>query len=83
MKKFSEKDIKKYVKTITVYTLPSGFIIEADKGEEVTDFYIYHRDYGVKMLMFGLCNYDASEQEEILYANAPRYMDIYKDEYMD
>jgi len=35
------------------------------------------------MLMFGLCNYDASEQEEILYANAPRYMDIYKDEYMD
>lgn len=65
-------DKNKYVKTITAYTLPSGFIIEADKGEEVTDFYIYHRDYGVKMLMFGLCNYDASEQEEILYANAPR-----------
>ena len=78
-----ENGRNKYVKTITVYTLPSGFIIEADKGEEVTDFYIYHRDYGVKMLMFGLCNYDASEQEEILYANAPRYMDIYKDEYMD
>ena len=83
MKKFSENDIKKYVRTITVYTLPSGFIIEADKGEEVTDFYIYHRDYGVKMLMFGLCNYDMDEQEDILYANALRYMDIYKDEYMN
>ena len=35
-------DKNKYVKTITAYTLPSGFIIEADKGEEVTDFYIYH-----------------------------------------
>ena len=83
MKNFSESDTKKDVKSITVYTLPNGYIIEADKGEEITDFYIYHKDYGVKMLMFGLCNYDASEQEEILYANAPRYMDIYKDEYMD
>ena len=34
------------------------------------------------MLMFGLCNYDMDEQEDILYANALRYMDIYKDEYM-
>ena len=38
MKKFSEKDIKKYVKTITAYTLPYGFILEADQSEEVTDF---------------------------------------------
>ena len=83
MKKFSKNDINKYVKTITAYTLPYGFIIEANKGEEVTDFYIYHKDYGVKMLMFGLCNYDTSEQEEILYTSASRYMDIYKDEYMD
>lgn len=82
MKNFSESDIKKDVKSITVYTLPNGYIIEADKGEEITDFYIYHKDYGVKMLMFGLCNYDMDEQEDILYANALRYMDIYKDEYM-
>ena len=33
--------------------------------------------------MFGLCNYDMDEQEDILYANALRYMDMYKDEYMD
>ena len=52
MKNFSESDIKKDVKSITVYTLPNGYIIEADKGEEITDFYIYHKDYGVKMLMF-------------------------------
>ena len=50
MKKFSENDIKKYVRTITAYTLPYGFIIEADQSEEVTDFYIYHKDYGIKML---------------------------------
>ena len=83
MKNFSESDIKKDVKSITVYTLPNGYIIEADKGEEITDFYIYHKDDGVKMLMFGLCNYDMDEQEDILCANALRYMDIYKDEYMD
>ncbi|MBR4022743.1 MAG: hypothetical protein IKI94_09200 [Ruminococcus sp.] len=83
MKIFSKNNINKYVKTITVYTLPSGFIIEADKCEEVTDFYIYHKDYGIKMLMFGLCNDDTAEQEEILYVNAPQYMDIYKDKYMD
>ena len=83
MKNFSESDIKKDVKSITVYTLPNGYIIEADKGEEITDFYIYHKDYGVKMLMFGLCNYDPAEQEDILYTSASRYMDIYKDEYMD
>ena len=83
MKNFSESDIKKDVKSITVYTLPNGYIIEADKGEEITDFYIYHKDYGVKMLMFGLCNYDPAELEDILYTSASRYMDIYKDEYMD
>ena len=55
--------------------IPNGFIIEADQGEEITDFYIYHKDYGIKMLMFGLCNYDAAEQEEILYTNAIRYVD--------
>ena len=82
---FNKDTIKEHLEEVAFLNkgLEINFIIEADKGEEVTDFYIYHRDYGVKMLMFGLCNYDASEQEEILYANAPRYMDIYKDEYMD
>lgn len=78
-----ENGRNKYVKTITAYTLPYGFIIEADQSEEVTDFYIYHKDYGIKMLMFGICNCDVAEQDEIVRANATQYMLIYTENYMD
>ena len=70
-------------KVIETYEIENGFYLDIQEKKDTLEFYIYHKDYGIKMLMFGLCNYDASEQEEILYANAPRYMDIYKDEYMD
>lgn len=78
-----ENGRNKYVKTITAYTLPYGFIIEADQSEEVTDFYIYHKDYGIKMLMFGICNCDVAEHDEIVRANATQYMLIYTENYMD
>lgn len=75
--------LPKYEKAITVYSLPDGFIVEVEKGSEYTDFYISHRNYGVKSLMFGLCNCDIGSEEEIILANAEECMDLYREEFMD
>ena len=75
--------MKKYQKTITVYELHDDFMVEVHRDKELTDFYIYHKAYGIKMLMFGLCDCDAETEEQILEANAEDYMTIYKAEYCD
>ena len=74
---------KKYQKTITVYELHDDFMVEVHRDKELTDFYIYHKAYGIKMLMFGLCDFDVATEEQILEANVEDYMDIYKEEYFD
>lgn len=52
-----------------VYKMPYGFIIEADKGKDVTDYYLHHEYASVKTFLFGIynCKYDEAKQEEILY----------------
>ena len=75
--------LEKHEKTIAVYTLGGGFFVEADKGPEVTDFYIYHERYGVKSLMFGLLNRDVHSEEAFILANAEDQIRFYCEEYMD
>lgn len=75
--------MKKYQKTITVYELPDGFKVEVHRDEELSEFYISHKSYGIKMQMSGLCGCDTETEEQILEANAEDYMNIYKAEYFD
>lgn len=82
MKNLICQEMKKYEKTITVYTLPYGFKVEVERNEELSAFYISHNDYGVKMLMFGLLNFDASEQDDIVASTVIQYMGIYQQQYM-
>ena len=44
--------MKKYQKTITVYELPDGFIEEVHRDKEQSEYYISHRAYGIKALMY-------------------------------
>lgn len=75
--------LEKREKTITVYTLGGGFFVEVDKDPEVTDFYIYHEQYGVKSLMFGLPTCNVHSEEAFILANAEKEIELYRDEYMD
>ena len=75
--------LSKNEKTITVYTLPDGFFVEVDRGAETTEFYIGHKDYGVKAEMFEVMSKDIASEEELIFANAEEHMASYRDEYMD
>ena len=81
MNDFIDKEMNKYEKTITVYTLPFGFKVEVDRNEETSEFYISHKDYGDKMHMFGLANCDTTEQDSIVRSNAIEYMALFLKQY--
>ena len=82
MKNLICQEMKKYEKTITVYTLPFGFKVEVEKNEELSEFYISHNDYGVKMHMFGLLNCDISDLDDIVASNVIQYIALYHQQYI-
>ena len=75
--------MKRYQKTITVYEFPDSFVVEVHRDEELSEFYISHTAYGIKMLMFGLCDCDVATEAQILEAHVEDYMEIYKAKYVD
>ena len=74
--------LAKHEKTITVYALWDGFCVDVDRGVEDTEFYIYHKCYGIKSMMFGLRNCDMWSEEEMILANAEEHMEFYREDYM-
>ena len=58
--------MKKYQKTITVYELDGGFFVEVGKQDDSVDFYLCHRNYGVKLLMFGYCDFYGMTEEDLI-----------------
>ena len=82
MKNLICQEMKKYEKTITVYTVPFGFKVEVEKNEELSEFYISHNDYGVKMHMFGLLNCDILDLDDIVASNVIQYIALYHQQYI-
>jgi len=82
MNHYFDYELKKYEKILTVYILPFGFTVEVETEEEMSQFYILHKNYGDQMYMFGLYNRDITSYEDIIMANAIEYMHIYSEEYM-
>lgn len=75
--------MKKYKKTITVYEFSDGFIVERDQKKDCIEFYISHKKYGEKSLMFGLCNRDERAAEEMMLSELEFHIDCYKETYFD
>jgi len=74
--------MKRIQKTINTYEFSNGFIVEISKEEANTEFWIYHKMYGIKEMMFGIPNEYAALNEEIMLANVQQHMDFYEEEYM-
>ena len=74
--------MKRIQKTINTYEFSNGFIVEISKEEANTEFWIYHKMYGIKEMMFGIPNEYAALNEEIMLANVQQHMDYYEEEYM-
>ena len=81
MKLFGE-EMKKNEKMVTAYTLPCGFVVEVERHEEISEFYLSHEDYGDKMFMFGIRCCDITTYEEIIRGNAIEYIGLYFVKYM-
>lgn len=69
---------------ITTYSYGEFLVDVTDKLEEYEAF-IYHKDYGVKDLMFGVSKDQNTLDEfmEIVFYNLPKHIDTYKSEYMN
>lgn len=75
--------MKKYQKTITVYEFQNGFVVETSRQGTLVHFYLGHEKYGVKSLMFGVCNIEPEDEEVLIFGNIAQYIDIYKSKYFD
>ena len=70
--------------TVTKYDCSNDYFVEVSNSESMTgwkDFYIYKKDYSVKVFMFGIA---VSEEdiESIIEANIDDYVAIYENEYL-
>lgn len=79
---------KEKVENVKIYRMEykNKFIIEIDTTEnDKFEFWIFNKNYGIKMLMFGINIYENHINEiiEILERNINNYVNIYKEKYMD
>lgn len=79
---------KEKVEKCKIYRMEykNKFIIEIDTTEnDKFEFWIFNKNYGIKMLMFGINIYENHINEiiEILERNINNYVNIYKEKYMD
>ena len=78
--------MKRYSKTIDVYDLKGlfdGFCVEVHDDKDGTEFYLYHKQYGIKEYMYGVawtCDY--CEIEAIIDTNIEASIKNYTDKYI-
>lgn len=84
MKSFSENEVKKCEQILAELTMPHGFVIEAERGDDTTHFYLYHKDYGVKTHIFWCQNesMDKARQEKLLTAYFTMFMENFAEKYL-
>lgn len=75
---------KTEIKT-TTYEYDAGYYIDIVEKSEEYEAFIYHKDYGIKLHMFGMpkSQQDYTAFLDIVEANAGDYIKDYKEEYED
>ena len=66
-------------------SLFEGFLVEIEETESEYAAYLYHEEYGIKMLMYGMPKEQQGKSEfmEIVEYSVDDYIEVYVDEYMD
>lgn len=82
--------MKYYKKNIEVFEFEEeykGFFIEIHEEEEKIEYYIGHKEYGIKEMMFGIPKDPMQNQMDLNYrmicASADAYTRYYKEKFMD
>lgn len=76
--------MKKVNFTSETFRLDGGFMIDTVQTDDTYAAYIYHKDYGVKDLMFEVPKSQQSYKYflELVETNAAEYISHYAEEYM-
>lgn len=72
--------VKKYKKTIVVVEFENDFMVEIDRGEKFTEFYITHKFHTEKVYMFNCPNCDEEQEELLILDNLTKYMLAFAEE---
>lgn len=75
--------IKKYKKTVVVVEFENDFMVEIDRGEKFTEFYLAHKFYTEKEYMFNFPNCDEEQEEKLIWENLEKHMFVYAEAYCD
>ena len=66
------------------YDIDENFRLDIVEENEMYHFYIYHKNYGVKMSMYGLYKKDTSIADTVsIVDDAKEYIEIYTEEYIN
>ena len=74
------------VSTIT-YEIEDGFRIDVVLEDDVYEVWFYHKDYGIKTMIFGMKKKDVGSVRKLVAmaidAINERFRKVYREEYMD
>lgn len=76
--------MKKLSRQYAAFELRDGFILEIIGTDTNTEYYIYHKDYGIKSHCFGvLAPFDECMKElDLVDTDYSEYMEMYREDYM-
>lgn len=78
--------MKQIKREIITYELEEGFFVDVEMKPEdfipKIEVWIYHENFDIKKMMFGVGNIELSKVEKIIEANKDIYMSDYLDLYM-
>lgn len=80
------KALAKTTISTTTYKYRDGFFVDAVKHDDMWETYVWHKDYGVKDLMFGVDENQVESMDDLLdiiMANVEEYIFIYASQYID
>ena len=75
--------MKKRVKHIIEYQWKHDWIIEGETSDNYIELWLSHKDYGVKMLMYGLELDDYTDIEDFVEYITPEWAQHYVSTYFD
>ena len=78
--------MKKTKKEIAVYEFNKNYFVEVFVEENVVEFWLCRKEYGIKKYMFGLLKDDLKDEQDIIdiiNANIKEHISYYKYDYED
>lgn len=82
MEMLKEREVK-----FTSYRFANGFVVDIEETPTMFEMWVYHEEYGIKTLVFGVEKSEMNRVEFIKHTMCDPLLDdamnLYREEYMD